>query len=118
MKIFKDISKHLADMDMIPGYKYICAGDWNLTFDASMDLFGETAVLKRKAIFQLKTIMSNFDPVDIWRVRNPTLRRKTPLQMSRLDFFFISTDLKFGVKSFENLCPLSVVFIPPLNSNY
>ena len=42
--------------------------------------------------------MSNFDPVDIWRVRDPTLRqftwrRKTPLQMSRLDFFFMSNDL-------------------------
>ena len=112
MKIFKDISKHLADMDITPDYKYICAGDWNLTFDASMDSFGEKAVLKRKAIFQIKTIMSNFDLVDIWRVRNPTLRqftwrRKTPLQMSRLDFFFISNDLQFGVKSCENLCPLS-----------
>ena len=27
--------------------------------------------------------------------------------MSRLDFFFISNDLQFGVKSYENLCPLS-----------
>ena len=56
--------------------------------------------------------MSNFDLVDIWRVRNSTLRqftwrRKTPLQMSRLDFFLISNDLQFGVKSCENLCLLS-----------
>ena len=112
VKIFKDISKQLADMDITPDYKYICAGDWNLIFDASMDSFGEKAVLKRKAIFQIKTIMSNFELVDIWRVRNPTLRqftwrRKTPLQVSRLDFFLISNDLQFGVKSCENLCPLS-----------
>ena len=58
----------------------------------------------RKAIFQLKTIMLNFELVDIWRVRDPTVRqstwrRKTPLQMSRLDFFLISNDLQFGVKS-------------------
>ena len=63
-----------------------------------MNSFGEKAVLKRKAIFQLKTIMSNFDLVDIWRVRNPTLK---------LDFFLISNDLQFGVESCENLCPLS-----------
>ena len=112
VKIVKDISKQLADMDITPDYKYICTGDWNLIFDASMDSFGEKAVLKRKTIFQIKTIMSNFELVDIWRVRNPTLRqftwrRKTPLQMSRLDFFFISNDLQFGVKSCENLCPLS-----------
>ena len=52
VKIFKDISKHLADTDVTPDYKYICAGDWNLIFDASMDSFGEKAVLKCKASFQ------------------------------------------------------------------
>ena len=77
VKIFKDISKQLADMDITPDYEYICAGDWNLIFDASMDSFGEKAVFKCKAIFQLKTIMSNFDPVGIWGVRNPTLRQFT-----------------------------------------
>ena len=61
-------------MDITPDYKYICAGDCDLIFDASMDSFGEKQVLKRKAIFQLKTIMSNFDLVNIWRARNPTLR--------------------------------------------
>ena len=109
-------------MDTTPDYKYICSGDWNLIFDASMDSFGENAVLKSEAIFQIKIIMSNFELVDIWRVRNPTLRqftwrRKTPLQMSRLDFFLTSNDLQFGVKSCENLCPLSSDN-SPLNSNY
>ena len=56
--------------------------------------------------------MVNYDPVDIWRVLNPTLRQftwrhRTPLQISRLDFFLISNDLQFGVGSCENLCPLS-----------
>ena len=62
-------------MDITPDYKYICARDWNLIFDASMDSFGEKAVLKHEAIFQIKTVMSNFEMVDIWRVRNPTLRQ-------------------------------------------
>ena len=112
VKIFKEISKHLADMDITPEYKFICAGDWNLIFDATRDSFGGKAVLKRKAIFQLKSIMSNYDLVDIWRVCNPTLRQftwrcRTPLQMSRLDLFLIPNDLQFGVDSCENLCPLS-----------
>ena len=77
MEIFKDISKHLADMDITSEYKYICGGDWNLIFDASMDSLGGKAVLKHKAIFQIKTTMSNFDLVDIWRVRYPTLRQFT-----------------------------------------
>ena len=112
VKIFKEIFQHLTNMDITPEYKFICAGDWNIIFDATRDAFGGKAVLKRKAIFQLKSIMSNYDLVDIWRVRNPTLRqftwrRKAPLQMSRLDFFLISNDLQFGVDSCENLCPLS-----------
>ena len=37
VKILKDTSKHLADMDISPDYKYICAGDWNLIFDAFID---------------------------------------------------------------------------------
>ena len=56
--------------------------------------------------------MSNYDLVDIWRVRNPTLRhftrrRRTPFQISRLDFFLISNDSQYGVDSCENLCSLS-----------
>ena len=56
--------------------------------------------------------MSSYDLVDIWRLRNPTFRqftwrRRTTLQMSRLDYFLISNDLQFGVDSCENLCPLS-----------
>ena len=61
-------------MAITRAYKYICAGDWNLIFDALIDSFREKAVFKRKTISQPKTIMSNFDLVDIWRVRNPTLR--------------------------------------------
>ena len=69
-------------------------------------------MLKREAISQLQTITLNFDLVNIWRVRNPTLRqftwrRKTLLYMSRLDFLLISNDSQFGVKSCEDLCPLS-----------
>ena len=51
VKVFKKISKHLADIDITPEYKFICAGDWNLIFDATRDSFGGKAVLKRKAIF-------------------------------------------------------------------
>ena len=104
-------------MDTTPEHKFICAGDWNLIFDATRDSFGRRTVLKRDAIFQLKNIMSNCDLVDIRRVRNPTLRQftwrcKTPLQMSRLDFLLISNVLQFGVDSFENFCLLSSYHSP------
>ena len=92
VKIFKEISQHLTNMDITPEYKFICAGDWNIIYDPTRDSFGGKAVLNRKAIYQLKSIMSNYDLVDIWRVRNPTLRQfmwrhKAPLQMSSLISF-------------------------------
>ena len=54
VKIFKEISKHLADTDITPEYKFICLGDWNLIFDATRDSFGGKVVLNRKAFFSLK----------------------------------------------------------------
>ena len=42
-----------------------------------IEKYGGKAVLKHKAIFQLKGIMSNYDLVNIWRVHNPTLRQFT-----------------------------------------
>ena len=53
VKIFKEISQHLTNMDITHEYKFICAGDWNIIFDATRDSFGGKAVLKRKAIYQL-----------------------------------------------------------------
>ena len=56
--------------------------------------------------------MSDYDLVDVYRLRNPGLRqftwsRKTPLTMRRLDFSFISNTLQNEVKSCEHLFPLS-----------
>ena len=70
-------------MNIPPDSKYICAGDWNLIFDATMDSFGKKAKLKRKAIY------------------------KNLLQMSRIYYFLISDDLQYAMKSCEFLCPLS-----------
>ena len=77
IQTFKEIANHLVEMDIPPDSKYICAGDWNLIFDATMDSFGKKAKLKRKAIFQLQNIMSSYELIDSWCARNPTLRQFT-----------------------------------------
>ena len=84
MKFCKDISGHLNGLDIPPGCKSICAGDWNLIFDTRMD---SQSKLERKSIYQLNSIMSSYYLIDIWRIRNPALRqfiwrRKIPRQMS------------------------------------
>ena len=73
---------------------------------------GGSPKLKEKSIFHLRSIMSDYELVDIYRLRNPglrqfTWRRKTPLTMRRLDFFLISNTLQSEVKSCEHLFPLS-----------
>ena len=113
IQTFKEITNHLVEMIFLLILNtYICAGDWNLIFGATMDSFGKKAKLKRKAIFQLQNIMSSYEIIGIWRTRNPTLRqftwrRKNPLQMSRADCFLISDDLRHAVKSCKFLCRLS-----------
>ena len=83
IQTFKEIPNHLVQMDILADSKYICAGDWNLIFDGTMDSFGKKAKLKCKAKFQLQNIMSSYELIDIWHTQNPTLRqftwrRKTP----------------------------------------
>ena len=77
VKLFKDISGHLNSLDIPPGCNFICAGDWNLIFDTRMYSFGENSKLKRKSIYQLKSITSSYNLIDIWHIRNPTLRQFT-----------------------------------------
>ena len=89
MKFCKDISGHLNGLDIPPGCKSICAGDWNLIFDTRMDSLGGKSKLERKSIYQLNSIMSSYYLIDIWRIRNPALRqyiwrRKIPRQMNSL----------------------------------
>ena len=112
VKLFKDISGHLNGLDIPPGCNFICAGDWNLIFDTKVDSLGGNSKLKRKSIYQLKSLMSSYNLIDIWHIRNPILRqftwrRRNPRQMSRIDFFLVSDDIHSEVKSCEFLFPLS-----------
>ena len=56
--------------------------------------------------------MSEFDLIDVWSIRNPTLRqfswrRKRPeMKMRRLDFFLISNMLQPEVETSKFLSPL------------
>ena len=65
VKLFKDISGHLNGLDSPLGCNFICAGDWNLIFDTKMDSLGGKSKLKRKSIYQLKSLMSSYNLIDI-----------------------------------------------------
>ena len=90
----------------------ILGGDWNLIFNSSLDAFGGKPILKSNSLKQLYDLMSEFDLIDVWRIRNPALRqfswrRKRPeMKMRRLDFFLISDMLQPEVETNKFLCPL------------
>ena len=75
------------------------------------------AKLKRKATFQLQNIMCSYELIAIGAPKTQLWDNllgdvKTPLQISRIDYFQISDDLQYVVKSCEFLCPLSSEHLP------
>ena len=82
--------------------KIILGGDFNIIFDKRLDADGESPCLKVGTIQILMDIILEYDLCDIFRVRNPKLRRfswrqKTPLTQRRLDHIFISSELQGDV---------------------
>ena len=76
----------------------IMGGDWNLTWELNLDKCGGNYDLKRKSKSKLKAIMTKLSLNDVWRIKNPNLRRfswrqPNPLIQCRLDYFLISDSL-------------------------
>ena len=46
-------------------------GDWNCILDKSLDSMGGNIKLKKDTIKEIEKLKSDFDLLDIWRVRNP-----------------------------------------------
>lgn len=103
IKTFQEIHNHIKAMELNPDTNFIFGGDWNLVFDIEMDAIGKNRKLKSDSIYHLNKIMADFSLIDIWRVRNPSLRQFTwrrtapNKQMSRLDFFLVSEELEHCV---------------------
>ena len=111
VKLFKEISTESGKLNFGEDAHFILAGDWNLIFDAFLDSLGGKPKLNKRSISQLKSLMEDFDLIDVWRARNSSFRQftwrcKNPLTMRRLDFFLISDTLQFSVHSCEMLNPL------------
>ena len=78
--------------------RIIIGGDFNVILDPEFDGQGGNVKLKESAS-QIKNICSLNDLVDIWRVRNPNIKRftwrqKTHIVQRRLDFWLIDNALQ------------------------
>ena len=108
VKTIRQIASRLKDLEIEDNVQYMLAGDWNLIFDKSLDAMGGSLSLKCNALKELKSVMINYNLVDIWRDRNPNLRqftwrRSNPIKLRCLDFFLISDDMQYDVKNCKQL---------------
>ena len=101
----------------------VLGGDFNVIFDISLESLGGNPCLKKKSIAKLIQIKEKFDLCDIWRIRNPKIKRFTFRQQHisgfiqrRLDYFFLSNLLQESVNKTDILAIFSTYHSPLLFS--
>ena len=77
--------------------KIVFGGDFNLIFDCKLDAPGGNPILKKKSLVKLIEIKETLYLCNIWRIKNPNVKRFTFRQNHvsgvierKLDFFLIS----------------------------
>ena len=101
----------------------VLGGDFNVMFNISLESLGGNPCLKKKSIAKLIQIKEKFDLCDIWRIRNPKIKRFTFRQQHisgftqrRLDYFFLSNLLQESVNKTDILAAFSTDHSPLLFS--
>ena len=106
LKVLDDLNHILDNIDISEDTVLVWGGNFNLTFDIRLDADGGSLKLKLKSVSKVSSIMAEHDLCDIYRIRNPeikrfTWRRKTPFKQRRLDYFLISDCLQEAVQTIE-----------------
>ena len=83
----------------------IIGGDFNVILDADLDGTGGKPQVK-ESCKQIDNLCSSFDLIDIWRIRNPdvkrfTWRQKIPIVQRRLDFWLITSSIQEEVENVD-----------------
>ena len=99
---FNDCLSNLYSMN----YSLILGGDFNVVMNKDLDYMGVSTNLRMSGSKELEGFLKKMNLIDIWRKRNPVLKRFTfrqiaPLVQSRLDYWFISKDLESSVGTCE-----------------
>ena len=76
----------------------LIGGDWNTILSPILDKSGGKELEDETVTNEMKTILIDFDLIDIWRLKHPTTKRftyrqKKPLIQTRLDYFLVSNIL-------------------------
>ena len=100
---FRNLYDSFLSLDVDVNTYIIWGGDFNCHLDKE-DADGGACSLKIKSINIINTINEDLELTEIWRVRNPNVKRftwriKSPLLQRRLDYYLISSQLQFVVTS-------------------
>ena len=81
----------------------IIAGDWNVVQDYRVDTVNYIGENNPKSKLEIHQMINSMDLVDVWRDKNPGVRRYTwrgpNKKQSRLDYFLASSDIEYFVQS-------------------
>ena len=101
LSTFSTLQKLLEKFDDYNKKNIVFGGDFNLIFDCKFDVYRENPILKKKSLAKLIEIKKSLYLCDIWRIRNPNVKRFTFRQNhvsdfveGRLDFFKFLTYYK------------------------
>lgn len=99
---FKEICYLVEGMNISNNDNIIMAGDWNSIQQVNIDKYGGRELHGNTVVNSMTELLGQFDLVDIWRIRNPEKRRyifrkKTPLILSRLDYYMVSNSLQDNI---------------------
>ena len=89
-EFYVELEERINEVDF---ENFIIEGDWNLVLDFTLDHYNYKHHNNSKAQEEVDNLIINLGRLDISRelypdMRRYTWRRNTPLQQSRLDFFF------------------------------
>ena len=106
LKVLDDLNHILDNIDISEDTVLVWGGDFNLIFDIRLNADSGSPKLKLKSISKVSSMMAENDLCDIYRIRNPeikrfTWRRKTPFKQRRLDYLLISDYLQEAVQTIE-----------------
>ena len=97
-------NENLGDKENI-----IIGGDFSCPLNPSLDKKGGTMLPRKSVIETIDCLRDELDLVDIWRIKNPSLKsftwsQNSPMILCSLDYLLISNNLQDSV-SVTNITP-------------
>ena len=103
---FEEIQKQLNELELEENCEVVIGGDFNVILDADLDGTGGKPQVRESCKKILDNLCSSFHLIDMWRIRNPdvkrfTWRQKNPTIQRRLVFWLISSSIQEEVENVD-----------------